>query len=170
MGIVLVENILKHLEKARPGESALETVYRACSEVGGAVLTAVSTTVISFLPVFTMQGAEGKLFSPLAYTKTFALIGAIVVALAIIPPLAHWFIAGKIRSRLSGWGVWGALALAGVIAPLALSWFPVWLGLLFIGLMVGGVVFGYTWYNYEQEEQELKLKERRKALESKVAE
>jgi len=134
MGIVLVENILRHLEKARPGESALETVYRACSEVGGAVLTAVATTVISFLPVFTMEGAEGKLFSPLAYTKTFALIGAIVVALAIIPPLAHWFIAGKIRSRLSGWGVWGALALAGIIAPLVLSWFPVWLGLLFIAV------------------------------------
>jgi Cu(I)/Ag(I) efflux system membrane protein CusA/SilA len=95
MGVVLVENILKHLDEAPPDESRLEVVYRACSEVGGAVVTAVLTTVISFLPVFTMQGAEGKLFTPLAYTKTFALIGSIVVALTIIPPLAHWILATK---------------------------------------------------------------------------
>src|SRR5690606_33500807 len=86
MGIVIVENILEHLEKADPEESRLEVVYRACSEVGSAVLTAVLTTVISFLPVFTMEAAEGKMFRPLAYTKTFALIGSIVVALTIIPP------------------------------------------------------------------------------------
>lgn len=134
MGIVLVENILRHLEKAPAGEKSLETVYRACAEVGGAVLTAVSTTVISFLPVFAMEGAEGKLFSPLAYTKTFALIGAILVALALIPPLAHWFIAGRVRSRLSAWGLWGTIALAGIIAPLVVSWFPAWLGLLFVAV------------------------------------
>jgi copper/silver efflux system protein len=134
MGIVFVENILKHLDNAPPGERSLETVYRACSEVGGAVLTAVTTTIVSFLPVFTMEGAEGKLFSPLAYTKTFALIGAILVALTLIPPLAHWFIAGRFRSRLSAWGLWGALALTGIIAPLAVSWFPVWLGLLLIAM------------------------------------
>ena len=62
MGVVLVENILKHIDKAPPDENRLEVVYRACSEVGGAVVTAVLTTVISFLPVFTMQAAEGKLF------------------------------------------------------------------------------------------------------------
>lgn len=134
MGIVLVENILRHLEKPPPGEKSLETVYRACSEVGGAVLTAVTTTVISFLPVFTMEGAEGKLFSPLAYTKTFALIGAILVTLAVIPPLAHWFIAGRVRSRLSAWGLWGAVALTGIVAPLVLSWFPIWLGVLLVAV------------------------------------
>lgn len=95
MGVVLIENILKHLDEAPPDENRLEVVYRACSEVGGAVVTAVLTTVISFLPVFTMQGAEGKLFTPLAYTKTFALIGSIVVALTIIPPLAHWLLATR---------------------------------------------------------------------------
>jgi Cu(I)/Ag(I) efflux system membrane protein CusA/SilA len=97
MGVVLIENILKHLDEAPPDESRLEIVYRACSEVGSAVVTAVLTTVISFLPVFTMEAAEGKLFHPLAYTKTFALIGSIVVALTIIPPLAHWLIAGRFR-------------------------------------------------------------------------
>lgn len=134
MGIVLVENILKHLDRAGPAESRLEVVHRACTEVGGAVLTAVATTVISFLPVFTMEGAEGKLFKPLAYTKTFALIGAIFVALTLIPPLAHWFIAGKFRARLSAWGFWGALGLTGLIAPFASSWFPLWLGLLLMAI------------------------------------
>ena len=126
MGVVLVENILKHLEahdkatvsnagdqlvttaskqdgvsadvtsdtptSVTPAESRKEVIYRACTEVGGAVTTAVMTTIISFLPVFTMEAAEGKLFQPLAYTKTFALIGSIVVALTIIPPLAHWLL------------------------------------------------------------------------------
>jgi Cu(I)/Ag(I) efflux system membrane protein CusA/SilA len=89
MGIVIVENIIAHLEKSKEGESKLEVVYRASTEVGGAVLTAVATTVVSFLPVFTMIAAEGKLFKPLAFTKTFALIASIIVALVVIPPFAH---------------------------------------------------------------------------------
>ncbi len=89
MGIILCENILKHLDEADPDENRLEVVFRASSEVGGAVLTAVSTTIVSFLPVFTMIGAEGKLFKPLAFTKTFALAASVIVALTIIPPAAH---------------------------------------------------------------------------------
>jgi Cu(I)/Ag(I) efflux system membrane protein CusA/SilA len=98
MGIVISENILKHLDEASPEESRLEVVYRAASEVGSAVLTSVLTTIVSFLPVFTMEAAEGKLFKPLAFTKTFALIGSIVLALTLIPPLAHVLIAGRRRT------------------------------------------------------------------------
>ncbi len=90
MGIVITENILKHLEKAKPEEDRMEVIFRASTEVGSAVITAVATTVISFLPVFTMQAAEGKLFRPLAFTKSFALIASVIVALTIIPPAAHW--------------------------------------------------------------------------------
>ncbi len=132
MGVVLIENILKHLDDALPDESRLEVVYRACSEVAGAVVTAVLTTVISFLPVFTMEAAEGKLFRPLAYTKTFALIGSIVVALTIIPPLAHWFIASRYKSHLTRFGLWGGVALSGIFGAIFLSWFPLWLGLLMV--------------------------------------
>ncbi len=89
MGIVICENILKHLDAADPDESRLEVVYRASTEVGSAVLTAIATTVISFLPVFAMEAAEGKLFKPLAFTKTFALIASVLIALTILPPLAH---------------------------------------------------------------------------------
>jgi len=89
MGIILTENILKHLAERQAGERLLDLIFRATSEVGSAVLTAISTTVVSFLPVFAMEGPEGKLFKPLAYTKTFALLASVVVALTIIPPLAH---------------------------------------------------------------------------------
>ncbi|NOX99716.1 MAG: efflux RND transporter permease subunit, partial [Verrucomicrobia bacterium] len=95
MGIVVCENILKHLDKAKPGENRLELIYRATCEVGSAVLTAVTTTVLSFLPVFFMVGAEGKMFRPLAFTKTFALIASIIVALTLIPPIAHMLFAER---------------------------------------------------------------------------
>ena len=95
MGIILTENILKHFENKSSGKSSLEIVYTAASEVSGAILTAISTTVISFLPVFTLEGAEGKLFKPLAFTKTFALISSLVITLAILPPLAHAIMSKK---------------------------------------------------------------------------
>ena len=88
IGVVLTENILRHLEQKAEDTSIKETVYKATKEVSGAILTAVCTTVISFIPIFTMIGAEGKLFKPLAFTKTMALLWSVVVALFIIPPFA----------------------------------------------------------------------------------
>ncbi len=88
MGIVLCENILSRMRRAGSHEPAIDVVHSATTEVGSAVLTAVATTVVGFLPVFRMIGAEGKLFRPLAFTKTFALIGAVLVALLIIPAFA----------------------------------------------------------------------------------
>ncbi len=89
MGIVICENVLRHLDEADPEVPRFEVIHRAAAEVGSAVLTAVATTVVSFLPVFTMTGAEGKLFKPLAFTKTFALLASIVIALTIVPPAAY---------------------------------------------------------------------------------
>ncbi|UCG51062.1 MAG: efflux RND transporter permease subunit [Candidatus Latescibacterota bacterium] len=102
MGIVISENIVKHLDRAPPEIPRRNVIFAAASEVGGAVLTAVATTVVSFLPVFTLEAAEGKLFKPLAYTKTFALVASIIVALTLVPPFAHLlFTKGQaaIRSR-----------------------------------------------------------------------
>ncbi|MBN1163957.1 MAG: efflux RND transporter permease subunit [Candidatus Krumholzibacteriota bacterium] len=101
MGIVVCENILKKLHAAPHGSNTLELIYEAASEVGGAVLTAISTTVISFLPVFAMVAAEGKLFKPLAYTKTFALVASVLVALTVVPPLAHILFTARVTSRKS---------------------------------------------------------------------
>ena len=103
MGIVLTESIMDRKESRRSGqESLMTTVYEATTEVGGAVLTAVATTVVSFLPVFAMEAAEGKLFRPLAFTKTFALIAAVIVALCFIPPLAHSVFSIKLDKKKLG--------------------------------------------------------------------
>ena len=99
MGIVVCENTLHHLEQAPPDEPRAAVVHRAASEVGRAVLTAVLTTIVSFLPVFTMIGSEGKLFRPLAYTKTFALLASIIIALTVVPPAAHMLFCGKISGK-----------------------------------------------------------------------
>lgn len=120
VGIVLTENTLKHLAEARPGESRAAVIYRAVTEVAGAVSTALATTVISFLPVFTMTGEAGRLFQPLAYTKTFVLLASIGLALTVIPPLAHLFF-GILPRWWTDRRAWMS-ALLGVAALIALSW------------------------------------------------
>ncbi|MFT7451349.1 MAG: Cu(I)/Ag(I) efflux system membrane protein CusA/SilA [Patescibacteria group bacterium] len=100
MGIVLTESIVNRIEEAPPDEPLLETIYEATTEVASAVITAVATTIISFLPVFTMEASEGKLFKPLAFTKSFALIASIIVAITIIPPLAHTIFSLKSKSKI----------------------------------------------------------------------
>ncbi|MDI6447486.1 efflux RND transporter permease subunit [Anaerobaca lacustris] len=128
MGIVLCENILRRLAEAREDEDTLEVVYRASSEVGGAVATAVATTIVSFLPVFTMTGAEGKLFKPLAFTKTFALLASVIVALTIIPPAAHLlFTRRPIGGRFRRYGL-GAIVLGlALAAGILVAW---WIGVV----------------------------------------
>jgi Cu(I)/Ag(I) efflux system membrane protein CusA/SilA len=132
MGIIICENILKHLDEAGEGENRLEIIYQATREVGSAILTAVSTTVVSFLPVFTMVAAEGKLFKPLAYTKTFALIAAVIVALTVIPPCAHILFGGKIKHRNFRHIFYSLIVLAGILIIFFLGW---WMA----GLLVTGV-------------------------------
>jgi len=122
MGIILVENILRHLDENDSGQSRLETIYRATREVGGAVLTAVATTIISFLPVFAMEAAEGKLFRPLAFTKTFALLASLVTALFIIPPVMHLVLTVRVRHRRRGWLPYEAMLYAGGIIGIAVDW------------------------------------------------
>jgi copper/silver efflux system protein len=95
MGIIIAENVMRHLELADPDESRLNVVHRGASEVGSAVLTAIATTVISFLPVFAMSGAEGKLFMPLAFTKTFVLIAAVIIALTVVPVVLYVTVARR---------------------------------------------------------------------------
>jgi Cu(I)/Ag(I) efflux system membrane protein CusA/SilA len=131
MGIVLCENILRHLDRSDPERPRLEVIHRATSEVGGAVLTAVATTVISFLPVFTMSGQEGRLFRPLAFTKTFVLIASILIALFVLPTMA-WLVFRRRSSseihtargkRIGAWIVNIAIVLV-VFTVLTILWLP----------------------------------------------
>jgi copper/silver efflux system protein len=127
MGIVIVENIIKHLDRAKPDEDRLQIVFRAASEVGSAVLTAVATTIVSFLPVFTMVAAEGKLFKPLAFTKTFALVASIFVALVVIPPYAQLLLTRKRTTRNVKIFFSTAAVIGGLFLIFLLSW---WIGLI----------------------------------------
>jgi len=127
MGVVICENILKHLDEADEGEDRLEVVYRAVREVAGAVFTAVLTTVVSFLPVFVMEGAEGKLFKPLAFTKTFALLAAIWLSLTVLPALAQVLLAGRVRTALLRRTALVGLVLVGALLVFFVPW---WLALL----------------------------------------
>ncbi len=161
MGIVLCESILRELDAAPPDVPRLEVVHRAASEVGGAVLTAVATTVVSFLPVFTMVGQEGKLFRPLAFTKTFALIASVLVALLVLPPAAQLIFRRSRRpDRLRRAMRWVAYAVlvAGVGLLLTRLWEPLGprRGVVRNTVFVGGLVasllilfrlfqWGYPW-------------------------
>ena len=122
MGIILTENIYRRLEDANPGEDRLAIVLEASREVGGAVVTAVSTTIISFLPVFTMTGAEGKLFQPLAFTKTFTLMASVIVALCIIPSLAHVLFRPMPGRRHHGWIFHEGLIYLGGMLVFVFDW------------------------------------------------
>ncbi|QDT32234.1 efflux RND transporter permease subunit [Thalassoglobus polymorphus] len=133
MGVVLCENILSHLDEADPKADRKEVIFKATSEVAGAVLTAVSTTVVSFLPVFTMTAAEGKLFRPLAFTKTFALLASVIVALTVIPPVAHVLFAGQLSSEKLKRYLFASLIIAGFVAMI---WLPWWVGTILIAISV----------------------------------
>lgn len=88
VGIILTENIIRRFNEDQHQTPINELVFKATKEVSSAIITAVLTTIVSFIPVFALIGAEGKLFRPLAFTKTFALIAALLISLFIIPPIA----------------------------------------------------------------------------------
>jgi Cu(I)/Ag(I) efflux system membrane protein CusA/SilA len=155
MGIVICESIIKHLDEADPDEPRLETVHRAASEVGGAVFTAVLTTVIGFLPVFTMTGAEGKLFKPLAFTKTTALVASIIIALTILPMLANTFMGKRRTSPASKSRKWLPTILTILLVGIWLSveWQPLGVGrtfgnLLFVALVLGGLLAFFRFFQH----------------------
>ncbi|MCE7056042.1 efflux RND transporter permease subunit [Algoriphagus sp. AGSA1] len=136
LGIILSENILKHIDEAPAEQKLITTIYKGSSEVATAILTAVSTTIVSFIPVFTMEAAEGKLFGPLAYTKTFALIAALIVSLLILPMLAHLFFGFKLTSKRSKIAGNAVLAISGI---LALIYGYSWSGIMLLAFVVIGL-------------------------------
>ncbi|KAF1073281.1 Cation efflux system protein CusA [Halodesulfovibrio sp. MK-HDV] len=143
MGIIICENILKKLEKAPPGADSFKLVFDGVAEVGSAVLTAVATTIISFLPVFVMDGAEGKLFKPLAYTKTFALGASILLSLTVLPMLAHMLFkarkslhTGKIKTYIMPAG----LVASGLVLSVMVKW---WLGLIVAYIGVRRILYAH---------------------------
>jgi copper/silver efflux system protein len=94
--IVMIENAHKHLERLKPDESRIEAMIAACKEVGPALFFSLLIITVSFLPVFTLEAQEGRLFAPLAWTKTFAMAGAALLSVTLVPVLMLLFIRGRI--------------------------------------------------------------------------
>ncbi|MEM8526711.1 MAG: efflux RND transporter permease subunit [Bacteroidota bacterium] len=148
MGIVLAESMVKRINEALPDESLLESIYEASIEVAPALLTAVATTVISFIPVFAMEAAEGKLFKPLACTKTFALVASIIVAITIVPPLAHSIFSLKSSKKIWSYILNGLAVLAGVI--IAWLYHPLFGGILTVVGIAGILLLIVQQYSSER--------------------
>lgn len=95
--IVMIENAHKHLERLQPGDSRSEAIIAACKEVGPALFFSLLIITVSFLPVFTLEAQEGRLFAPLAWTKTFSMAAAAFLSVTLVPVLMLLFIRGQIR-------------------------------------------------------------------------
>ena len=138
--IVMIENAHKHLERAPPDAPRLPIMIAACREVGPALFFSLLIITVSFLPVFTLEAQEGRMFTPLAYTKTFAMAGAALLSITLVPVLMLLFIRGKVMpekknplNRLLIWLYrpviawvmrWKKLTIAAAVVALAASAFP----------------------------------------------
>jgi len=145
VGIVDIENINRHMEM--PGNYNLrgkplrQLIYNATTQVSPAIMIGIGTTIISFLPVFAMEAAEGKLFKPLAFTKTFAILSSLILGFVILPTLAYLIF--SIRSNTNKIKLISNLLLigAGILIPVIWGIWPLGL-LIVIGL---NNIFEYKW-------------------------
>lgn len=138
VGVVFVESIIRYMEMPenrgiRKGKAIVNLIYKAVSEVSGAIATAMITTIVSFLPVFAMEAQEGKMFSPLAYTKTYALASAFVLGLILLPTLSYILFSVRIDSKRIRKVLNYILIAAGVLLSVLYSNIPA-LGLTAVGL------------------------------------
>jgi Cu(I)/Ag(I) efflux system membrane protein CusA/SilA len=138
--VVMIENAHKHLERLAPGGSRINAIIDACREVGPALFFSLLIITVSFLPVFTLEAQEGRLFQPLAYTKTFAMAGAALLSVTLVPVLMLLFIRGRIvaeqknpvsrtliavyRPVLAAVLRWKKLTVAAALAVLGASAYP----------------------------------------------
>jgi Cu(I)/Ag(I) efflux system membrane protein CusA/SilA len=138
--IVMIENAHKHIERLKEGESRAEAIVAACKEVGPALFFSLLIITVSFLPVFTLESQEGRLFSPLAYTKTFAMAGAALLSVTLVPVLMMLFIRGPVmpeaknpvnraliwlyRPIIAGVMRWKKLTIALALAVMGVSFYP----------------------------------------------
>ncbi len=97
--IVMIENAHKHLERAPKGKPRIQILVDAASEVGPALFFSLLVITVSFLPIFTLEAQEGRLFSPLAFTKTFSMAAAALLSVTLVPALMIIFVRGRIVSE-----------------------------------------------------------------------
>jgi Cu(I)/Ag(I) efflux system membrane protein CusA/SilA len=138
--IVMIENAHKHLERDAEKLPRFDSLLNACREVGPPLFFSLLIITVSFLPVFTLEAQEGRMFQPLAYTKTFAMAGAALLSLTLVPVLMLLFVRGKILpeqqnpvNRILLWIYrpviawvmrWKKLTLALALLAFGLTWYP----------------------------------------------
>lgn len=124
--IVMIENAHKHLERAPPDKPRAEVLIEAASEVGPALFFSLLIITVSFLPIFTLESQEGRLFGPLAFTKTFAMAAAALLSITLVPALMILFVRGRIvpehKNPLNRLLIWiYRPAIAGVLKAKSLT-------------------------------------------------
>lgn len=168
VGVVFMENVVRHLSTApnARGKQLEALILNAVHELSGAVMTGMATTIISFLPVFAMQAQEGRMFHPLAFTKTFALLSALLLGILILPTLAYWIFSLRIPKqwalkifkkrvprtfKIMHWTVSTNMLIIAIVVLLATyelssAWLPLGpqngmlLNLLFVIVIVGAIL------------------------------
>ena len=103
-GVIMVENCYRHLSEMPPEEreeKRLEVIITSAKQVGRAIFFSLAIIVLSFVPVFMLEGQEGKLFHPLAFTKTFSMMGSAIIAITLVPVLMYYFMRGKMPPESS---------------------------------------------------------------------
>ena len=128
MGIIMTENIYRHLAMADKTKSHFQVVFEGASEVGGAIITAVSNTLVSFIPVFFLTGQEGQLFRPLAFTKTFAIGASVVLAITVVPLMCYFLFHPVKWSKRAVWWLAGVLGVVSTFATHAVLMWTTTLG------------------------------------------
>jgi len=139
--IVMIENAHKHIERAPPDANRVQLMISACREVGPALFFSLLIITVSFLPVFTLEAQEGRLFQPLAYTKTFSMAGAALLSITLVPVLMLLFVRGRIMPErknpvnrfliwlyrpVIAWVMrWKKLTIFAAVLALAVSVYPV---------------------------------------------
>ena len=140
VGVVFTENIIRHLQmpenRDKTSAEKRNVIYVAAREVASAVITALATTVVSFIPVFALQAQEGKLFGPLAFTKTFALLAALFFGLVVIPAFAHSIFSVKLRkARLRK-----ILNISLIVLGIVTIFITTWAGIALIAIGVNNLL------------------------------
>jgi copper/silver efflux system protein len=156
--IVMIENAHKRLERAPPGKSRTEVLVEAAVEVGPALFFSLLIITVSFLPIFTLEAQEGRLFKPLAYTKTFAMAAAALLSVLLVPALMMLFVRGRIlpehKNPVNRFLIWiyrpviqlalnskGATILIALIILMASLWPASKLGTEFMPTLNEGTLF-----------------------------
>jgi len=128
-GIVMTENVIRHCERAEEEKggrlTAAETwqvTLEASKQVGRPIFFAMMIIILAFIPVFALAGQEGKLFHPLAFTKTFAMIGSTLLAATVVPALCTLLVRGPFHGEDRNWVMRGLLAIYDPLLDFALSW------------------------------------------------